>query len=231
MDFSAAGELIYQWIINPMIWLLIIFFSIGVIILFLFWRKKRKLIFASAEITNLGNGKTNINFLGNKSCGWFGKNWWGPGKLWDYGDKVMRTKDGDIIEAFSEEDFQEVNGQRGVIFYRDPERHLFLPINKLLIDEASQRLAASIAPAIYTEVSADILRKAEEETKNTWEKIMPVLMFGLVVIFALVAVIVITQMVKHGQTEAANLITKGQEICLESAKSVCSQIAVASNAP
>lgn len=230
-DFSIFTGAWVDWILNPLIWLLIILFSVGAVAGFLLIRKRRKLIYPSAEIIVLNNGKTSLNFLGNKSAGWFGKHW-SLFKLWDSGPEVLRIKDGTIVEEFSEEDFLEVNGKRAVVFVRNPESKLLFPINKLEISEDDRALMARVAPASYTEVSADILKAAEAEIKNTWEKILPIIMFGVVVIFALVSIIVITQMVKNGQQEASKLIVEAGKTCLENAKSVCSQFAsIASNAP
>ena len=222
IGLNFGGGMITDLLINPLIWLLII----GVFLLATFgmlWiRKRRKLVYPCAEVVDLGgNGKTSINFLGAKSVGWYGKQKWLFG-LWDYGDKVLRNKYGEIIEQFSEEDFQEVNGTRGVIFYRDPIRKLLFPINKLKVH--NKELVTSIAPAEYTDVGIEIIRSAEKETTDWKEKVMQIIVWAIVVIFSLVAIILITQMVKQGQAEAKDLILKAGETCLTNAKEVCSQI-------
>jgi uncharacterized membrane protein len=233
VDLSGAAGLFSAWIVNPLIWLLII----GVFIILSFGlllvRKRRMLKYSAAEIVDLGGqGKTNINFLGRRAAGYFGKQKWLFG-YWDFGEKVMKTKDGEIIEQFSEEDFQEVNGERGVIFYRDPVRRLLFPINRLQI--GNKHLTAVIAPAEYTDAAIDIIKAAEKETADWREKLMQFVGWALVVIFSLVAIIVITQMVKQGQAETAKLIADGGKQCMELAKGVCSdminQFSLRSTAP
>jgi hypothetical protein len=233
IELSGFTKTLTSWIINPMIWLLIIAIVLGITFGFLIMRKRRKLMFPAAEIVDLGGqGKTCINFIGKKGAGWFGKKRW-LFNLWDYGDEVMRIKDGSIIEEFSEEDFQEVNGTRGVIFYRDPIRRLLFPINKLTVH--NKELVTCIAPATYTDTALDIIKAGEDETKDWKEKIMQFLIWAGIIIFSLVAIIVITQMVKNGQENAAKLIVDAGETCMKNAKEVCGQIvsqyAKASGAP
>lgn len=209
-------------IVNPLIWvLLLIGLAIGAFI-FLKIRKSRKLRFPACEVVDLGGqGKTSINFLGAKGAGWFGKNLFLFG-LWDYGDEIMRTRDMEIIEQFSEEDFQEVNGRRGIIFYRDPIRRLLFPINKLAV--ANKELVTEIAPADYTDTGLSIIRSGEQETQDWKEKVIQAVIWALTIIFVLVAIILVIQYAKSTQQEAAATILEAGRTCLENARMVCSEI-------
>jgi len=217
------NSILLQYLLNPLIWLGIIILFVGVGFGILFIRKRRKYLFPAAEVVDLGGqGKTNINFLGKRGAGWFGKKVWFF-KLLDTGEKVMRDNKGTIIEEFSEEDFQEVNGQRGVIFYRDPIRRLLFPINKLSVN--NKELVTDIAPASYTDTALDIIKSNLKETTDFKDRIMQIAIWALVVIFSLIAIILIIQMVGQAQDKANKLILDAGKICLESAKEVCSQIA------
>src|SRR5690606_9763924 len=127
---------------TPIIWLLIIMLIVGVTFGFLVIRKKKKLIYDCVEIVDLGRGKTGFNFI---KAGWFGKKKY-LRKLYDTGEEQLETEDGEVILNFSTEDFQEVNGKRGVVVYRDPiNQNMLAPISNSEIK--NKELLAAIAPA------------------------------------------------------------------------------------
>lgn len=219
MDFTQT---IIRVLINPIFWI------VGVLLLILGFyfilkiRLKRMMRFPAAEIVDLGgNGKTSINFLGDKSAGWVGKNLLFF-KLWTSGEPIMRIKDLSIIEQFSEQDFQEVNGRRGVIFYRDPVSRLLFPINKLEVK--NRHLVSQIAPAEYTDASLSIIRSAERETSGWQEKILPLIAAALVVILVVIALALVIQYAKSTQQEASKLLVDVGSTCMSNAKQICSEI-------
>ena len=220
--------IIQAWIIDPLFWVLIIVMFLVFTAGFLYIRKKRKLVYPAAEIVDLGRGKTSLNFLGKGGAGWFGKETFLFG-LWDYGEEVLRTNKGELISDFSEEDFQEINGRRGVVFYRDPVKRLLFPINRLAV--LNKELALEIAPADYTDAAISIIRKAEKETSDWKEKALQFIAWAMIVLFSFIAIIMIINMIKNSQMEASKLVLEAGKTCLESAKSVCSQFAMPSNAP
>jgi hypothetical protein len=224
---SIKGTLL-NWVTVPILIVIVVVIFIVILSGFLYLRKRRALIFSCAEFVDLGNGKTNINFLGNKSAGWFGKKK-GLLGLWRTGDKVMMTKFMKTIELFSEEDFQEVNGSRGVVFYRDPVRRALFPINRLGVN--GKDLVVDIAPAEYTDAAVDIIQKNEVETMDKLSKFAPYIMFAVMGMIFLIAIIVIVNYVGKSQTEAKDLVLSAGKTCLDAAKSVCSQIALGSTAP
>ena len=115
-DLGGVGGMLLQWLLNPLIWLVIIFLIVAVTFGFLAIRKRRKLIYQCLELVDYGNGKHGFNMI---KCGWFGKKKM-LGGLWDRGEEQMETQDKDVIYEFSTEDFQEINGKRGIICFRDP---------------------------------------------------------------------------------------------------------------
>lgn len=219
MDFGSISGIIMTWIVNPLMWLLLIvgFILAGLAILWL--RRRRKLMYAVAEIVDLGRGHGAINT--DLKAGYFGKKLYLKG-LWWSGEECVRTNLGDIIEDFSTEDFQEVNGERGIVCFRDPlRRNVLVPINKFEIK--NKELVANIAPSDYTDTAIDIVKDAVAETTDWKDKLIQFAGWALVIIFSLVAIIVIVQMVKNGQDKSAELLlqagTKGAEAC----KNICSQ--------
>jgi len=213
---------------NPLVWIVVILAVIGVTFGFLFLRKRKKLTFPAAEIVDLGSGKTSFNFLGRKGAGWFGKKR-AFFNLWDYGDEIIRTNKGEIVEQFSEEDFQEVNGKRGIIFYRDPIRRLLFPINKLKV--VNKDLVSAIAPAEYTDTGVEIIKANIKETKDKWAELAPYVALGLMAILLVISIVVITQMIGHSQDKANQLILDGGKNCLEMAKSFYNTLGAPSTAP
>lgn len=222
-DLSLMTNTLKSWILTPLFWILIIFGFVIVVFGFLYLRKRKRLIYPAAEIVNLGSGKTNLNFLGKKGAGWFGEKtyFWSIGLL-DYGTKVMKLSDGSVIHNFSEEDFQEVNGIRAVVFYRNPENRLLFPLSELSVE--GKELTAKIAPDDYVGTSAKILNEAEEEMKKSWEKAMPYILTAAAIIFALIALIVIAQLMKNTNETAASMFKEGGQACMDFAKTACTEL-------
>lgn len=208
-DLSLVTNYLVKWVINPLFWLIIIsIFIVGVFVILII-RKKRRLQYEGMEITEYG-----VNT--NVKCGWFGIVSYLKG-LWWSGREVMKTKDNEIINDFSEEDFKLINGKRGVVFYRDPVSFGLYPISKVTVK--GKEALANIPPASYVDAAIDIYNDTTKETSDWKEKVIQFVAWALVVVFSLVAIIVIVQYVKNAQTEAADLLiqagTKGAEACKE----------------
>lgn len=219
-DLSGATQLLFDWLLSPLIWFVLIFVFLAGTMGVLWIRKRRKLIYEFIEIVDYDYGKTGFNLI---KGGWFGKKKALRGFL-DFGEEQLETQDGEAILNFSTEDFQEINGKRGIIITRDPVNpEILVPINNIKIK--GKEMLAEIAPGDYRDASMRIIDDADRETKDWTEKIVQWVLMGMTIIFALVSIIVIAQMVKHGQTEASNLIIESGKTCLENAKEVCQQIA------
>lgn len=215
VDLSSATKYLIQWIVNPLFWLLLIIVFVGGILLILKIRKWRNLTFQGIEVTEYG-----IN-TGVK-CGWFGINSYLRG-LWWSGRDVMKTKEGEEILEFSEEDFIEIDKGRGVVFYRDPQNRRLFPITRLRIE--GKEFVAKVPPAEYVDAALGIIDEANIETTDWKDRLIQFGAWALVIVFSLVAIIVVVQMVKNGQDKSAKLITDAGQICLTNAKEVCTQIA------
>ena len=215
---SISGYLM-KFIINPLVWLILIIVCAGGVWAILWFRRKRRFLYPVAEIVDLGRGHGAINC--DLKAGYFGKKSYFGG-LWWSGEEVVKTNLGDTIEDFSTEDFQEVNGERGIVCYRDPlRRNVLVPINKFEIK--NKELVANIAPSDYTDTAIDIVKDAVNETTDWKDKLIQFAGWALLVVFSLVAIIVIVQMVKNGQDKSAELLlqagTEGAKAC----KDICSQ--------
>lgn len=225
---SGATQYLMAVVINPMIWFLIIFGVFAALVLILFLRKKRRLIYNVVEVVNLGGGKTNFNT--DMKAGYFGKTTYLKG-LWWSGEEILRTNLGDRIEYFSTKDFQEVDGKRGIVCYRDPiRRNVLFPISHLRLE--NEELIAAVAPADYTDVAVDIVKDSVKETTDWKDKMIQFGSWALVVIASLISIIVITQMVKSGQDKSAELLLNAGREGAEACKAICQQAVsvVANNA-
>lgn len=228
VEFSGATGLLFDWLVSPFIWFALIFVFLAATLGFMWIRKKRKLVYEVVEIVDYESGKTGFNFL---KAGWFGKKTILNG-LWDYGEEQIKTQDGELIQQFSTEDFQEVNGKRGIICARDPVNpEILVPINR--VNLKGKQMLAEIAPAEYRDAAVRIIDEADRETRDFTTQVVTWVLMGGTIVFALVAIIVISQMVKSGQTEASNLILEAGQTCLSNAKEVCSQLVttIGSSAP
>lgn len=220
VDLSGTTGMIFDWLLSPFIWFALIFVFIAGTFGLLWVRKKRKLIYDILELVYYDNGKAGFNLMRG---GWFGKKKALRGGV-DYGEEQVETQDGEVILNFSTEDFQEINGKRGIVCVRDPVNpDILAPINKVNIK--GSEMLAEIAPAEYRDAALRIIDEADRETTDWTKQVIQWVLLAGTVIFALVSIIVIAQMVKHGQTEAADLIVEAGETCLKNAKEVCQSLA------
>ena len=226
----ALGDytgMLMQWILTPAIWLILIFvFLVGVFGI-LWLRKKRRLQFECLEIVDL-NSRAGFNLI---KCGYFGKRLW-LGGLWWTGEEALITATGEIIHNFSTEDFQEINGKRGVVCYRDPIRqNILVPITKVGVK--GKELLAAIAPADYTGVAVDIVRDAATETNDWKDKLIQFGTYAFIGIVLLITVIMVIQFVKGSQKEAAELLLQAGDRGIAACREIWTQAitTVGSNAP
>ncbi len=82
-------------------------------------------------------------------------------------------------------------------------------------------LLLEIAPADYRDASSKIVFEAEKETRDKWERLAPMLVFGTMAIVFMITIILIVQMVKQGQAESKDLILEAGRIGTEQLKAIC----------
>lgn len=215
VDLGGAGGAILNLLTTGLFWGVLVFLLLLASIGSLWIRKRRKLQYNTIIISDLGGGKVGVQ---KTRAGWFKSRTFLFG-LWDYGrEEYMRIKDGRKVQGASSEDFHDIFGRRGLIVKRkDDDNNILVPLTSLEIK--NYELIGEIAPADYRDASVDIVKQAEKETRNRLGEIMQWIMFGGIIIFALIAIILITQMVQRGQAEAKDLILKAGECGVRALKS------------
>jgi Ca2+/Na+ antiporter len=197
---------------NLFFWAILLMICVSFFFLFLWYRKSRKLNKPVIELIDTGNGKTAMfrtkgGWLKTKSI-FFG--------LWDYGDNQhFRMKDNRVVQDADASDYHDIGGKRGLIVQRKGDDPLVLvPISRVVLSAKSQEAIMSIAPADYRDVARRINAKAEAETKNSFEKIVPYLLLGGVIIFALISIIMIVKMNNTAVAEAKSIILETAKLQL-----------------
>ena len=205
------GAAITQFVLSPLIWILVIFFMILAGLGGLWVRKQKKLEYQCLVLRNTGNGKMDIKKF---KAGWFKTNSMLFG-LWDYGmEEELRTggfrKPVDKIQGGSTIDFHEIDGKRGLVCRRkDDDPKILVPLSKLEVQ--NDHLLASIASADLRDAAVNIIKKAEHETRNRTAEIVQWVLMGGVIILALVVIIMSYQFVSKAQADSwARLIEAGQ---------------------
>jgi len=215
-DISSFTSMLMSWVINPLLWLIIIAVLFGGTFGALVLRKKKRLKYRALEYVDLGNGRYAVNIL---KCGWFGKKISLKG-LWWRGEDVLRTDTGEQILDFSTEDYTEINGKRGVVVYRDPlNQEILVPITRSTFK--NKELIAEIAPSSYRDAAIDIFNESVKETTEFREKLIQFASWAMIIIFALVSIIVIVQMVKNGQDKAAELLLQAGDKGAAQCRDIC----------
>lgn len=227
LSFFTSG--LFKMLISPIFWIILLIGIMMGLTAVLWVRKKRRLKFPTVEFIDLGNGKVGLNFL---KSGWFGKTSYLNG-LWWSGNEVLKLESGEEILEFSTEDYQEVNGQRGILCYRDPEdQDMIVPITKLTLPKfkktaigkvlfKNKELVAEIAPASFRDAAVDAFNQSTKETQDWKEKIIQYVVYGVIAIVLLIVVIVIIKFAEGQMQKAADLITNAAPKAAENCKSMC----------
>jgi len=220
MDTSGFTSGMFNMLSSFLFWFVLAILFVVVVMGFLLIRRNRKLTNTVFEITSLGRGKIGIKTGRKMKGGWFKHHSTFFG-LWDYGsEEVFKLKDNRIVLNISSEDFHEINGRMGVLIQRSPEDpRIIVPINKARLENGE--LLTKIAPADYRGTVVDIIKKAEKETSDKLDKIMQYAFWGGIILFSFISIILITQMVKNGQTEAKDLILEAGRMSGEQLKTIC----------
>jgi len=201
-------------------WIVLLICFLGGALTILIIRKNKKLTIPFIEVLDIGRGKVSIKQGKKNKAGWFKHHTTLMG-LWDYGyEEVCKTKDKRIILNVSAEDYHDLNGKPGLILQRSPEDpNILVPVNKVELKNGN--ILNTIAPADYRGVAVDIIKKGEKETADKTKEIVQWVIFGGVIIFALIAIILIVQMVKSGQSQAKDLILQAGKISQDNIKTIC----------
>lgn len=207
--FGLEGFNFSGMFIKPVIWLGVIL-VLGLLTIGMLWvKKKKKLQYPTFVITYLGNKKVGIEL---SRSGWFSKKQVFFG-LWEVkGEQVLKLKDGRRIQGASSVDFHDFNGKRCLLVRRkDDDPKVLIPIRD--VDIEGDKLMAAIAPADYRDASNEIIKSAENEMREKWKQILDYIVLGGIIIFALVSIIIISQMVTRSQQEASDLIKSVSQNC------------------
>jgi hypothetical protein len=220
-----AGELaivkttLLNWVLTPAFWLVIIAGIAAVAIAALYVRKRRRLTVPTIELVDYGNGKIGINKF---MSGWFGKELMLKG-LWWKGVEVLRAASGEEIRDFSTQDYQTIDGKRGVVCFRSPtNQDILVPISKCKV--VGKEMVADIAPAEYIDAAKEQYSNSKKETIDTKEKMMQFLGWSLIIIASLLMIIFIIQGWKHVVTESKDLLLQAGSKGLANCKSMCSDM-------
>lgn len=195
---------------NGLVWGAVALIVLVVAFLIFYVMKKRRLKFPVYEISNIGNGKIS---LFKTKAGWFGRTKY-LFKLIDWGkDKQMETKEGKIIMGADTRDFHDIEGYRGYFCYRkSDDPRVLVAVDKFDIDELSNSILGSIAPARIRSEAVDIVKETAQETRSSWEAWAPYVALGAIVIFLIVGMIFASQTFQHAIDTASQMINEAQQL-------------------
>jgi hypothetical protein len=193
------------WMTSGVFWMTGAVVLIAVVVLFYAYMNKRgKLKYSALELVNFGNGKVGVN---KKKAGVFGtKSFLG---LIDYGnEKIIKVDDGRRVLDATTDDLHDIFGKRGFILRRkDDDPRILVPVSKVLF--INEKLLFEIAPADFRDTSVNILTAATKETESTWEKILPYVAVGLIVVLTIISIIVNQQMTNNTVDKVGKMLIQG----------------------
>lgn len=206
VDLAGFGGLTTGWFKSWIFWGIVLF-GLGLgMIGGLVMRKRRKLKYPAMEVVPFGNGQ--VGLLQWKA-GFFRKKKTLFGLLDFAGEEEMQLKDGRKILNASSEDFIEINGRRGPLVMRkgsDPE--ILVQISKMELDEKSKTLMNSIAPGDYRDAASQLIESADRETMKKWEKVIPYVIIGSLVLLVIIVLIVTFQFANNSLDKVDQRLAK-----------------------
>lgn len=210
VDLTGFSGLAGGWFQSWIFWGIVLF-ALGIGMLGGLWmRKKRKLKYPAMEVVPLGGGQ--VGLLEWKS-GFFRKKKTLFGLL-DYGgEEEMQLKDGRKILNASSEDFIEINGRRGPLVMRkgsDPE--ILVQISKMELDQQGHKIINSIAPGDYRDAASQLIESADRETMKKWEKVIPYVIIGSLVLLVIIVLIVTFQFANNSMDKVDKRLEKVDQI-------------------
>lgn len=208
INIGGIGGSITQVFLSPLIWLAAVGGLLILTVGLLWVRKQKRLNVVTYIFTEIANGKQSIQ---KTKSGWF-KSKSALGGLFDYsGEQIMKTKDNRIILGCSSIDFHDFNGKQCLLVKRksdDPK--ILVPLTRVKIE--NETLLGLIANGDYRDAAVACIDQTNNEMRAKWEQFVQWAIFIGVIIFALVSIILITQMVSRGQDKAAELILEAGKI-------------------
>lgn len=206
VEFGGIFKSMAGWAVSGTFWTVGIIFIIFIIFWFYtFMNRRGKLKYNCLEIVRYGNGKTGVNLL---KAGVFKKKAWFFGLL-DYGNEsVMKVADGRVIIGGKTSQLHDILGKKGFYLMRktdDPR--ILVPISRLHFDNLQAML--EIAPANFRDVSVDIVKDAVRETTATWEKILPYIAIGVLVVLCIITIVINQQMTNNTIDKVGKMLIEG----------------------
>jgi hypothetical protein len=206
MELGSITQSLTQWLTKASFWTIgIILLVVAIFFFYLVMSRKGKLKYNVLEIVLFGQGKVGLNLLKagifKSKTAFFG--------LLDYGEEsIFKTKDGRRILNARTTYLHDVFGKKGFICCRKKDdARILVPLSKVDIDNLG--LLGEIAPVDYRDASVTILKDAVKETTGTWEKILPYLAIGIIVILCIIAIIINQQMTNNTIDKVGKLLIEG----------------------
>ncbi len=205
-DTGAITGVIGKWVTSGLFWTVGGIIIVVIIGYFYFSMKRRsKLKYYALELVPYGNGKIGMNLL---KAGIF-KVKTMLGGLIDYGsENVFKVADGRKILNAKTSYLHDIMGKKGFICIRKPnDPKILIPIKELNFKGLD--LLMQIAPAEYRDASADIVKEAIKETSGTWEKILPYIAVGLIVVLCIITIVINQQMTNNTIDKVGKILIQG----------------------
>lgn len=206
VDVSSIAGVVGNYARSGFFWLIVIIVAvICVLFFYLFMARRGKLKYNNLELISFGNGKIGVNLskagVFKSKTTFFG--------LLDYGSEyVVKTSDGKTIQKARTTHLHDLFGKKGFITVRKPEDpKILVPIGKIRF--GNMLVLFDIAPSNYRDASTKIFNEAVEETKGTWEKILPYIAVAVVVVLTIISIVINMQMTNNTVNKVGNMLIQG----------------------
>jgi len=206
MEMGNITGMLAGWLGSGIFWTLgILLIGFLVMFFYIYMSRRSKLKYICLELVPFGNGKVGVN---RTKAGLFKRKTWFFGLI-DYGaESVYKVADGRIIQNAKTSQLHDIMGKKGfVVTKKHDDPKILVPINKVRIENLE--ILLEIAPADYREASTTIIQNSIKETQSNWEKIMPYVAIGIIVMLCIVSIIINQQMTNNTVNKVGNMLIEG----------------------
>lgn len=210
---------VFQIVTKPLfyLWIVLIIVLIAWIILKL--RLKKKMYYGVVEVVDLGNKKMGFNFM---KGGYLGKKVYFKGLFSSGEEDYFYTSSFERIYGLTTEDYQEVNGGRGVVCYRHPQKQSWLfAINQINIK--GKEIIAALPPGDFIDVVITILEDTAKEVQDWKDQILEKIAPIGIAFLGIIVIMIVVHFVNQRYDAAAQLQLQAGQQAAETCKNICSE--------
>lgn len=215
---SQLTNMILAALKAPLFWVGIVAVVLVGFILFLYFRRKRRFSIKGLTLVYLKDGEIEYQ---NTKFAKLGEKLMFRGFLW-FGKEQIYDEDNTKLRGFATDDYHFIDGDLGIIALKHPDDpNILVTIHKGQFDILNKKVLYELAPIQLREVGAEEIENIISETKKPNAELIQAIIWGLIIVFSLITIIVVIQFIKQSQDKSAELILQAGKQAADTCANIC----------